>query len=535
MFSNYCLSIGQPLDVDAWLSSVEEMDKRKAVARDAARIKRRKLMMGYALCQDSQGAENGVFIEKSGDEIEHAQNNEPLRSFGSSHVDFDATETQEMLALLNGDDGFNADKLDLGLNGNKEDDAAIFDSVGKSSTLHSSPFLKKVISYIKRHNVPFEHVDIWVPNFSGNCDSNCILGFAGSATSDQEIPASGKAPANPLDAESKFNLLAFGDYSQKFSFSVGCGLPGRVFKSNSPKWETANLSTFERSGGAAQWGIQSVVGIPIASPSVGRIVVVMYSRHVRQFNQVLVSKLSDEFTRLFPVPKWKLVIDMGSPSLDFATSSTAIRPLMPAGPNPGYVQGVTPITDGPAMTDSSSKADSQIAEIVNLLANQMASPMTTGSSTSYNNDMISLRLLLLKVNRSASDEELVNTIVASYSSYVSCGRPNNEIATMVARDYSFIMLHQQIIPEVSLHHTDYNLGSPPNQGQFQTSDQMSQEFEINPSLTEFSPLDDPNVPFYSMDGFDPNIRPSSPALTPIESHSEPNVVKHTDNLSVISN
>jgi hypothetical protein len=105
-----------------------------------------------------------------------------------------------------------------------------------------------------------------------------------------------------LAAEEKFNLYAFGDYSQKFSFDVGCGLPGRVYQSGMPTWEqsvhNAPHRHFERGGGATQWGIKTVVGIPIASPNVGRIVVTLYSRHDRDKDQELVARLSEEFTRV---------------------------------------------------------------------------------------------------------------------------------------------------------------------------------------------------------------------------------------------
>ena len=47
MFSNYCVAVGQPLDADAWLSSVEEMDRRASNAKEAARMARRKLMMSF--------------------------------------------------------------------------------------------------------------------------------------------------------------------------------------------------------------------------------------------------------------------------------------------------------------------------------------------------------------------------------------------------------------------------------------------------------------------------------------------------------
>eukprot|EP00551_Chaetoceros_affinis_P011070 CAMPEP_0203664212 /NCGR_PEP_ID=MMETSP0090-20130426/1667_1 /ASSEMBLY_ACC=CAM_ASM_001088 /TAXON_ID=426623 /ORGANISM="Chaetoceros affinis, Strain CCMP159" /LENGTH=781 /DNA_ID=CAMNT_0050527375 /DNA_START=22 /DNA_END=2367 /DNA_ORIENTATION=+ len=525
MFSNYCLSIGQPLDVDAWLSSVEEMDRRKAMARDATRMQRRKLMMGYALCQDSQFAEAGVFIERSEDELVSAHNNEPLKPFSSSDLAFHPTETEEMLALLN--DDFGQEKIDPSLFPVPEENAINFESVGKSSILHSSPFLSKVMSYIKRHNVPFEHVDVWVPNYQGNSKSKCILGFAGSATSDQEIPASGKAPAQKMDADSKFNLLAFGDYSQKFSFSVGCGLPGRVFESCTSTWEAGSHTHFERSGGAAQWGIKTVVGIPIPSPNVGRIVAVLYSRHARLHNQSLVSKLQDEFSKLLPTPKWKLVIDMGNPSASVQAGPGTIKPLLTNSLKMAPTSARAPV---PAAAVSPNP-DPRIAQIVNLLADELSSSVMNHPG-SFGNDMISLRLMLLKTNRSPSEEDLVTTILGSYSSYNSSQRPRSQIATMVARDYSFMTQNQQGLPQVSLHHIDYTLSPPPSQGQFDLSPALGpMQCQSNPTMAEFSPLD-PKVHFYSIEGADLNtFRSNSPALTPIETLTE----KTVDNLSVVSN
>ena len=525
MFSNHCLDIGQPLDVDEWLSSVEEMDRRKSIARDASRMQRRKLMMGYALCKDSLAAEAGVFIERSDDEITSAFNSEPLRPFAGD-VAFNPSETEEMLSLLNDDTGFSPEKLDHSLlPGSEEENAANFESVGKSSILHSSPFLSKVISYIKRHNVPFEHVDVWVPNLQGNSNSKCILGFAGSATSDQEIPSSGKAPAQKMDPDAKFNLLAFGDYSQKFSFSVGCGLPGRVFESFTSTWEAGSNTNFERSGGASQWGIQTVVGIPIPSPNVGRIVIVLYSRYERNPNQSLVAKLQDEFTKLLPTPKWKLVIDMGNSVVGAPAGSATVKPLLNTTTKMSMISSYSPsIIVSPTL-------DPRIAQIVNLLADEMSPRMMTNPS-SHSNDMISLRLLLLKPNRSADEEELVSTIVGSYSSYITGARPKHEVAVMIARDYSFMIQNQHGIPQVSMHHTDYNFAPPQaSQGQFDCSPELGPtQSHSNPTMTEFSPLD-PKFPFYSIDGSDlRTFRSNSPALTPIEPISD----KHADGLSVVS-
>lgn len=289
MFSSFCVSLGQPLDADAWLSSVEEMEKRESLAKDAARMTRRKMMMGIALNQDCQNPDRGVFIEQG---VNHD-------SFSGFYDNF-CLDQDDIFSILS-------------------EKPTVASTKGKSSNVsgerhywhYSSPFLGKVISYIQRHGCPFEHVDVWVPSFvpdsdasegSGSKSNSCRLCFAGFATADVYIPPDGVSTAQVLSQDEQFNLLSFGDYSQKFSFNVGCGLPGRVYESGIPAWEqsvhNAPHEHFERCGGAIQWGIRTVVGIPIPSPNVGRIVVVLYSRHDRNKDQELVGRLYDEFKKV---------------------------------------------------------------------------------------------------------------------------------------------------------------------------------------------------------------------------------------------
>lgn len=284
-FSQYCVSINQPLDADGWLSSVEEMDRRSSQAKDAAKMAKRKLMMGFALRTDCRNPDRGVFIEKSLFDERVAE--------GSQCLEEDELEQKEILEL------FAEEAKQLGNT----------DIIGKSSLLHSAPFLAKTVAYMQRHNVPFEQVDLWVPSFVPNeeisvAPANCRLCFAGSATLDETVDEDGKTK-KAISPEEQFNLYAFGDYSQKFSFDVGCGLPGRVYESGRPTWEqsvqNAPHQHFERCGGALQWGIKTVVGIPIASPNVGRIVVTLYSVHDRPKDQDLVGRLSEEFTRVSPI------------------------------------------------------------------------------------------------------------------------------------------------------------------------------------------------------------------------------------------
>jgi hypothetical protein len=266
------------------------MEKRESLAKDAARMTRRKMMMGIALNQDTQNPDQGVFIERG------TSNDDATGLYDNFCLDHDD------LSLILSDKP--SGQLPKGRPGNV---------AGERHYWHySSPFLGKVISYIQRHGCPFEHVDVWVPSFlpdgdasqgsgsSGN--SSCRLCFAGSATADTQVPPNGMGSTQLQSQDEQFNLLSFGDYSQKFSFNVGCGLPGRVYENGVPAWEqsvqNAPHQHFERCGGAIQWGIKTVVGIPVPSPNVGRIVVILYSTHDRNKDQELVGRLYDEFKKV---------------------------------------------------------------------------------------------------------------------------------------------------------------------------------------------------------------------------------------------
>jgi len=239
-------------------------------------------MMGVALRADTKNLEEGVFIEKT-----DAEN----RTFGAiedAHMD-DKEIEREILNMLSGEKNF-----------------VSLDTTEQSSLLHSAPFLAKVTSYLQRHNVPFEHIDLWVPSFvpGDDAETACRLCYAGNATTDKVMTKgeNGKPSSRSLLPDEQFNLYSFGDYSQKFSFNVGSGLPGRVYESGHPTWEqfvhNAPDHHFERCGGAAQCGIKTVLGIPVASPNVGRIVVVLYSCFDRAKDEDLVHRLSEEFTRV---------------------------------------------------------------------------------------------------------------------------------------------------------------------------------------------------------------------------------------------
>jgi len=296
LFSSYCVAIGQPLDADAWLSSVEEMDRRASQARENARIAKRRAMMSNALTHDASNTDSGVFINRMHTGVA------------------DALSSDDLMSLLsrpptNGGDGVAA--------------AVVASRRAPRTYDHGSPFLSKVIDYIQQNGVPFEHVDVWVPSFvpaDGNAgggassETKCRLCFAGCATTEfkllpngsrtgfQQVQEGVTPPSEMLSPQEQVALFGFGEYSQKFSFNVGCGLPGRVYQSGIPTWEqsvhNAPHHHFERCGGAMQWGIKTVVGIPVPSPNVGRIVVVLYSCLDRPKDHDLVGQLCEELTKV---------------------------------------------------------------------------------------------------------------------------------------------------------------------------------------------------------------------------------------------
>mmetsp|Transcript_16405 Transcript_16405/g.24059 ORF Transcript_16405/g.24059 Transcript_16405/m.24059 type:complete len:829 (+) Transcript_16405:112-2598(+) len=462
LFSSYCVSMGQPLDADSWLNSVEEIERRASMAKDAARMVRRKLMMGKAFSLDSKNTDHGVIIDRS----ENFTITENPVAQGSG------PDNDEVLSLL-------ADKSIFHESANGGSSRS-----GKMRNL--SPYLEKVMSYLQRSSIPFEHCDAWVPSFvpttgadgaaSGN--PKCRLCFAGFATADQKIPKGSRNP--PTAPEEHFNLVAFGEYSQKFSFDIGCGLPGRVYQSGIPTWEqsvhNAPLEHFERCGGAVQCGIKTVVGLPVPSPNVGRIVVVFYSCHDREKDQDLVGRLSEELSRLLPTPRWKLIVDIGQPSVQNS----------PKGLSPSTTPNQAPQSQSSSAAATNEKTkDPRIDQVVTLLGEHMPSDASSPMA-SYLPGFMTLRLMILRPSRTEQENELVGTMLDSYSSYTGGGRSPSDIALLLARDCMFLtQQHQQsIVPHMTISNNSSAISNAPAPNNFPT---ILQQNKSSNSIVNYSP------------------------------------------------
>lgn len=90
--------------------------------------------------------------------------------------------------------------------------------------------------------------------------------------------------------------------------------------------------------------------------------------------------------------------------------------------------------------NANSDNDARIAEIVTLLGDHMPSDPSSAHSA-YLSGFMSLRLLLLRSSRSPDEDEIIQTLLSSYSSYASSGRTQSDIALMLARDFLFLKQH----------------------------------------------------------------------------------------------
>jgi hypothetical protein len=177
-----------------------------------------------------------------------------------------------------------------------------------------------------------------------------------------------------------------------------------------------------------------------------------------------------------PSPKWKLVVDIGdveeTSSVPIPYTGAANRneaslevevrndPLPAPAPSEDVDTIEAAMEASVATNDASAAAaaafaaacepsrparDARIGHVISLLAEFM--PFDSQSICGpYLPGFMSLRLLLLRQTRSAEEEEIVRTMLDSYSSYASGGRQRADIAVMLARDFIFINQQQHQPP-----------------------------------------------------------------------------------------
>ena len=247
-----------------------------------------------------------------------------------------------------------------------------------------------------------------------------------------------------------------------------------------------------------------------------------------------------------PTPKWKLVVDLGE-SEDFATptsfvgaslqNQTASLPDSSASTIDDTEISVhhlyhqmthhaglpsmlnqDPLDFTPLITISSGN-DPRINDLISLLGEHMPADAQSPLGA-YMEGFMSLRLMLLRPSRSSVEEDVVRTMLGSFSSYSSGGRAKNDIALMLVRDFLFLS-QSQLMPHAPL---QQQMQSHMNQPLYL---QIGQSAMVNASAAPAS------YSFYGLPASangSQNSFHNSPALAPI-----PMSGNGMDNLSIVSN
>lgn len=373
--SNLCVQVASPLLVpDDWIASLEIMEKKAIEAEEAIRTARRH-RMGLALKTDLRSTQSGVYfsgvsVQQQRRDASAATAKRPRETTATAAAVASVALTPSAPNGINlqhhhhhhppayvevpssasvqysedGDAEFISNMLDLthpshsggGISHRHRSDSfddfsKVFQELSGDSTTathhhlrnNCGPFLEAIAMLIETHNLPFEHVDVWVPSAdpsSALMSNNAV----GGPESKLRLYHAGYATRHDLDPVLTRQLDEYGEYSTKFSFAMGVGLPGRVFEVGGHSWERridqANPKLFERAGGARVYGIKTGLGISVSTNVIGRMVVALYSTRDLEEDERVVQLCTQEFAKFSPEPKWTLVVEMGP---------TPVPPVLP--------------------------------------------------------------------------------------------------------------------------------------------------------------------------------------------------------------
>lgn len=326
---------------------------------------------------------------------------------------------------------------------------------------NNGSFLAKVMEYIQKEQLPFHHIDVWIPV----SDQKELLSLQNASQASVRMCHGGYVTRSDLESNSVINNLQdFGHYSRKFSFAIGAGMPGRVISSLTPSWEVnvqdADPNWFERAAGAKTYGIRSVIGIPVNSSSVGTVVLGMYSLFTVPKDIDMIRKCYLEFQQYSPEPKWSIAIDTSqqflhqqrAPETQQASPLHRDSTLVKVVPMEADIKKKT----GPAEVECTVEN-----EIADLLAQNI--PLSPDSSMSQMlSEYTSLRLTLLsslqrEVNQHVKDN--ITVIKKSYESYGKVVENKADIAKLLVNDWKFLTKSQGKSESlIDMQHTNY--GNP---------------------------------------------------------------------------
>ena len=213
---------------------------------------------------------------------------------------------------------------------------------------------------------------------------------------------------------------------------------------------------------------------------------ILYSKHNRNKNEALVSQMIKDIRLFNPSPRWKLVVDIKAapqervstqpghvrpPSIGEGMSTLSVVPAASASAAPANGAGLPSNGAARMQTGEASIKASKISDIVSIcksgiipflfrtLGKLCTNPplrllvsehIPSDPTSTIVNTVMTVRMILLKPNRTPEEEQLVDTILVLFESYQSAGRTRPQILELLVRDFNFHVEHSQQVA-IALH------------------------------------------------------------------------------------
>lgn len=443
--SNLYLQVGnQRLDTRDWVASLEELERRIAQTSDELKKFQRRCRGGSAVVgqeqlhkklrrvstatgefhnspmkQEEAPSENiglDIFDEFSPSTDRHTEGFE--EDFGDDLMDIFMEPASTRLQHTKFSDAALVEESSLS---SSEQDSFTFVSqvpVKTSSKRHPKSFLEAIAFYMEEEQLPFQLADCWAPS-QGNNSHPKASNSTSEATSEYQLLQAGYVTRRDIPAYLKQSLEKFGRYSSTFSFPDGYELPGRVTSTGEPQWESdmrvLDTAPASRVAGAIEHGVATAAGVPIICRGEIQLVVVLYSYEKVVKDLSLVTRMAKYLAQYAPRPKWTLCIDIKEPT------------------------GLNKTTAQDLVAHSPRASDTAVQEMITLLEENM-SPQTPDFCSGSPNEILALRLFLLRTStcRSKDEGELVETLKLSYHAYTTRNRkrPGMELCKLLVRDWT---------------------------------------------------------------------------------------------------
>ena len=310
-----------------------------------------------------------------------------------------------------------------------------------SSDSYSFTFLHELITNVRKKQLPFHYIDMWIPSQVVDKDDK---------TDKIYLTHNGDAIRSDLSPSGQLQLKEFGLFSRNFLFSVGAGMPGRVYESSRYSWErnvqSASPDYFRRVGGARLSNICTVVGIPVHHSKLGLIVIGLYSLIDLVEDPLMFRSLMDDCNGMAVIDDKPVPGEIGKPhSVDCAQPSSEFSEAE-GSPDLKSSNSVANVSMSASISEEMGNEEyfcpNEVNTLVNLLSIHI--PVNESSSSSVATELsdplqnyISLRLLLLRLPSGCAENEkdLLKVLKKSWHAYINAKMQDADIAKMLVKDW----------------------------------------------------------------------------------------------------